>query len=42
MQLISTFVSYLILMLCFVAVAGSAVALGIYLRRKKDSGAPEA
>ena len=42
MQLISTFVSYVVLMLCFVAAAGIAVALGIYLRKRKDKSAPEA
>lgn len=42
MGFITSFLSYLLLVLVFVVVAGVAVSLGIYLRRRKDANTPEA
>lgn len=42
MTLLNTFLSYVVLVLVFAAVAGVAVALGIYLRKRKDAQTPEA
>ena len=42
MGFITSFLSYFLLVVIFVAVAGAAVALGIYLRKKKDANTPEA
>ncbi len=36
MLFINTFLSYVLLLLVFAAVAGCAIALGIYLRGKKN------
>ncbi|MFG6358943.1 MAG: hypothetical protein K1W26_19310 [Acetatifactor sp.] len=40
MAFLSSFLSYLLLMLVIVAVAGIAVFIGITLRKKKDQAQP--
>lgn len=37
MAFVNTFLSYFILMLLFVAVAGAGVAIGIFRRKKKNA-----
>ncbi len=39
---VNSFLSYVMLMLVFVAVAGCGAAIGLFLRRKKDRKASEA
>lgn len=41
-EFLSSFMSYLLLMLVFVAVAGIAVFIGITMRKKKTAGQEEA
>ncbi len=41
MVLLNTFLSYFILVLIFAAVAGVAVAIGIYMRKKKNAQTPD-
>ena len=41
MTLINTFLSYFVLILLFAAVAGVAVAIGIYMRKKKNAQTPD-
>ncbi len=37
MEFVNTFLSYFVLMILFVAVAGIGAAIGIYKRRKKNA-----
>lgn len=41
MALLNILCSYIVLVIVFIAVAGVAVALGIYLRKRKDAKTPE-
>ncbi len=35
---VNSFLSYLMLLIVIVAVAGCAIAIGLFLRKKKDAG----